>query len=165
MLQEYLSLGTMQRRHFSLEQINLAVDFMHTLTYSGKHLCSISYRHNGSALCQEVWLAFHTNIDIKLKSASSIAIPASQYSMSAGPCTALPVWNMWGLWAFCVTWWPALQAHLSGLKTWWACSLGRWKTKCYLEAWQNLANCECNWKTVRLQATSCSLLVNDSCMR
>lgn len=36
MLQEYLSLGTMQRRHFSLEQINSAVDFMQTLTCTGK---------------------------------------------------------------------------------------------------------------------------------
>ena len=43
MFQEYLSLGTMQRRHFSLEQINSAVDFMQTLTCSGKCSWSMAY--------------------------------------------------------------------------------------------------------------------------
>ena len=36
--QEYLSLGTMQRKHFSLEQINSALDFMQSLTCNGE-LC------------------------------------------------------------------------------------------------------------------------------
>ena len=36
--QEYLSLGSMQRKHFSLEQINSALDFMQTLTCNGE-LC------------------------------------------------------------------------------------------------------------------------------
>ena len=52
MLQEYLSLGIMQRRHFSLEQINSAVDFMQTLTCNGKRLWSISYRCCGYVLRQ-----------------------------------------------------------------------------------------------------------------
>ena len=38
MLQEYLSLGIMQRKHFSLDQINSALDFMGTLTSKGKIL-------------------------------------------------------------------------------------------------------------------------------
>lgn len=35
MLQEYLSLGIMQRKHFSLEHINSALNFMETLTSRG----------------------------------------------------------------------------------------------------------------------------------
>lgn len=42
MLQSCLSIGTVLRRHFSFEETKSAVDFMQTLTCSGKHSWSIA---------------------------------------------------------------------------------------------------------------------------
>jgi len=35
-LQEYMALGIMQRKHFALDQINHAVDLMQSLSHAGK---------------------------------------------------------------------------------------------------------------------------------
>ncbi len=45
-LQEYMELGIMQRKHFALDQINHAVDLMQSLSHAGKtqHICSLYSR-------------------------------------------------------------------------------------------------------------------------